>query len=357
MVKYLVLAGKLLDRAFAAVRAGMLLARPSDVHTLRPGSCANTAEEVRGADLSVLEGLISPSDECLLELFVPGRGERRTLRGVEFRVCPEELPRGAFLELSPRILMFSPAQYYLLKCRELTSLIDRVTLGMELCGTYAHNLPGHADLPCTFFVGQALPVEALRAYLARAKGLYGVKAARAAAELVLDNSYSPMETIVALEQCLPLELGGRGYPTAELNTEICVPEHLRHLVDRDRFKPDIYWPGTDVEYEGFVHNSAAAVEADKARLADIQALGIQVIPATAFTMRTSERAELLGRQIGESLVAHGNTDLRRRLRVLEDADLMHERALLHGRLMAPLRARGAFGNGCALNSGSFEALG
>lgn len=339
-MRYVVLAGKTLDRALAAARVGRLRAQPTDVRVLRPGSCANTAEDLRGRDLSVLEGLTGFSEESPLELFVPGRSERRRFRGIEFSVCPQEFPPGAFLEIAPYLLMYSPAQYFLYRCRSLPSVLERVLLGMELCGTYAHDLPGRPELPCTFLLDPALSTGILRRYLDASAGAYGIKAAREAAGLVLDNAYSPMETIVALEQCLPVELGGRGYPRPTLNEEIRVLEGLRHLTDRDVFMPDIYWPGTDVEYEGYVHNSAAAIEADKARLADIQALGIRVIPVTAHTMRSSYRSELLGRQIGESLVGEYGVELRWQLKVLDDPDLLHDREGLHGRLMAPMRAKG-----------------
>lgn len=332
---YLVLAGTSLDRAFSAVRHGLLTATPSDVHTLRPGSCANTAEDLRKIDLSCLYGILPEGQP--IELFVPGRNQRRRFSDFSFSVCPEEFPPGAFMELTPRVLMYSPVQYFLYKCRSFSSDIQRIKFGMELAGRYAHGLPGREDLPCVYDVPPALDADQLRSYLGKASGFYGVKVARAAADQVIGNAYSPMETIVALEQCLPIEFGGRAYPRPSLNEEIVVPRTKRRMVARDSFRPDIFWGDAmlDEEYDGGLHNSSEMVEHDKARLADIQTLGIQVIPATALSLRSFERAELLGRQVGKALAerCYGE-DMAKHLRILEDLDLTQDRRDLHAQLMA-----------------------
>ena len=220
----------------------------------------------------------------------------------------------------------------MLKARDL-GFEELLLLGMELCGAYARGSHLIRDGRCEFLVEPALSADDLRGYLASATGITGVNPAKAAASWILDNSYSPQETIVALEQYLKPLRGGRGYPKPRLNPEIEVSAELRHVTARDTFRPDIYWDGMlDLEYDSAYHNDPAQVERDKARAADVQALGIPVIQATGLSLSTCERAELLGRQVGKALEAGVGRSMTMRLRRLYAPDLQERRDQLHLRL-------------------------
>jgi hypothetical protein len=338
----MILAGSTLDRAIAAFREGRLRARKSSVTAVRPGMCANTAERLRSINVGPISHLVEVTAESPLELFVPSAGERRSFKEYEFSVCPQEYPRGAFLEVADGILMFSPAQYYLWKCGQLDSVAKRVLLAMELCGTYAGRLPGRLDLGCEFGIEPLLDIEELRRYLELARGTRGAGPALAAAKLALGNAYSPRESVVALEQCLPVRLGGRGYPVPKLNPFVEVADDVRGLTARDSFKPDIFWDGAalDVEYDGGYHNLSEQIERDKARVADIQACGIKVISATRLSLSSFDRAELLGRQIGLALEPELGPAFTKRLGRLERQERVAERRELHAELMAATRSMG-----------------
>ena len=330
--KVLVLAGMTLDKVMPAIRLGRLRAEPTDLRRLDPDSCACRVEDVLSINLGPLAYFCDASESDPLHVAVSAPGLRRDLRGFEFSLFPEEFPAGTLMAISPNILAPSFPAYFMLKARDL-DFEELLLLGMELCGTYAHDSYARADSRCEFLVEPALEADDLRGYLEEAIGIKGVNPAKTAASWILDNSYSPQETILALEQYLKPMRGGRGYPKPRLNPEIEVPRELRHLTARDTFRPDIYWEGMlDLEYDSAYHNDPAQVERDKARASDVQALGIPVIQATGLSLSTCERAELLGRQIGKALEAGMGRPMTMRLRRLYAPELQERRDRLHLKL-------------------------
>ncbi|MDO4848757.1 MAG: hypothetical protein Q4B45_03165 [Coriobacteriia bacterium] len=330
--KVLVLAGKTLDKVMPAIRLGRLRAEPTDLRRLDPGSCACRVEDVLSINLGPLAYFCDASESDPLHVAVSAPGLRRDLRGFEFSLFPEEFPAGTLMAISPNILVPSFPAYFMLKARDL-DFEELLLLGMELCGTYAHDSYTRADGRCEFLVEPALEADDLRGYLEEATGIKGVNPAKTAASWILDNSYSPQETILALEQYLKPMRGGRGYPKPRLNPEIEVPREFRRLTARDTFKPDIYWEGMlDLEYDSAYHSDPAQVERDKARASDVQALGIPVIQATGLSLSTCERAELLGRQIGKALETGMGRPMTMRLRRLYAPELQERRDRLHLKL-------------------------
>lgn len=341
--KVLVLAGKTLDKVMPAIRSGRLHARSLDITRLNPDSCACTATDVRSINLGPLSYIIEVTDDRPLHVAVSAPGLRRDLRGFEFSLFPEEFPRGTLMALSPQVLVPSFGRYFVDKARSL-SFEELVLLGMELCGTYAHSMPGDGKTPCEFLVDPAVSADELREYVFSASGMKGVVPARAAVRWISGNSYSPQESVLALEQYLPPKRGGRGYPMPRLNPEVDVPPEARGLAARNTFKPDIYWDGLlDLEYDGGYHNDPRQVELDKARAADIQAIGIPVIQATRLSLSTCERSELLGRQVGKALELGLGSAMTRKLKRLDDPELRRRREGLHLRLRRIVSPRDGWG--------------
>jgi hypothetical protein len=331
--KAILLAGKTLDVVMPMIRSGRLPARQTDICHLPPERCASRMSDLLSINLGQLASLVEVSEDHPLRVAVTGASLRHRVPGFEFSTFPEEFPKGTLLEIATGILVPSFECYFLLKARDL-SFEKLVLLGIELTGRFAHARMGDASTACEFLVDPVTTSRELSNYVKECAGTTGSRPARAAVPWVLDNAYSPREAVIALEQCLPPKRGGRGYPRPILNAEISVPPSLRHLVARDTFTPDVYWPELlDVEYDGGYHNEETQVERDKARVADIQAMGIAVISATKLTLSTCERAELLGRQIGSCLAKGIGRPMRRRNARLGSLERVSERAALHARLM------------------------
>lgn len=330
--KVILLAGKTLDRAMGEMRAGRLRSTATDLTRLDPQGCACAVSDLMDINLGPISHICEATESDPVHIAVSAPELRREVRGFEFSLFPREFPTGTLRQISPNILVPSFECYYLLKARDL-EFEEEVLLGMELCGAYSHDLPGNPRSRCEFLVDPVCRADEIRAYLSSARGMRGVKPASTAARWVLDDSYSPRESMVVLEQYLPPRYGGRGYPEPLLNPEVSVPPDFRGLTARDTFRPDIYWDGLlDLEYDGGYHNDPSQVERDKARAADIQAIGIPVIQATRLSMSSCERSELLGRQVGSALEAGLGLSMRRKLRRLDDPELREGRDALHVRL-------------------------
>ncbi len=342
--KYVLLAGKSLDKAMGAIRAGSLYAQRCDLSSLSPGSCASSLRDLRRFNFGPIAHLSAITPEDPLQIAVTSPERRGRSCEFEFSLFPREFPAGSLMQLPGNILVPSFEQYFIQKAREL-DFEELVLLGMELCGRYAHRLPGVGSTTCDYLVDPVMTADSLTAHIQNAGAMMGAKQARIAAHWIVDNAYSPRESIIALEQYLQPRRGGRGYPKPVLNVEVSVDPALRHLTARDVFMPDIYWEDMlDVEYDSGYHSEPDQVEKDKARVADIQAVGIPVISATKLSLSTCERAELLGRQIGAMLAESLGTPMRRRLKRIDTIERQADRAQLHVRLMrligTPISNRG-----------------
>ncbi len=330
---YVLLAGKSLDRAMGAIRSGSLYARRCDLSSLYPTECISSLAELRRFNFGSISHLFEITSKDPLEIAVTSPELRGRPCEFEFSLFPQEFPAGTLMQLPGNILVPSFEQYFIQKARSL-DFEALVLLGMELCGRYAHRTPGVGSTTCEYLIEPATAVSSLRDHINMASGMMGSKSARVAAQWVIDNAYSPRESVIALEQYLQPRRGGRGYPIPVLNIEVNVAPSLRHLTARDVFMPDIYWEGAlDVEYDSGYHNDRNQIEKDKARVADIQAVGIPVISATRLSLSTCDRAELLGRQIGAKLAETLGTPMRRHLKRLDSSTRQAERAQLHTRLM------------------------
>lgn len=331
--RYVLLAGRSLDKAMGAIRSGSLHARRCSLSSLPPEACVSSLGDLRRFNFGPIAHLFDITKGNPLQIAVTSPEIRGRSCEFEFALFPQEFPAGSLMQLPGNILVPSFEMYFIQKARSLR-FEELVLLGSELCGRYAHRTPGVGSTTCDYLVDAVTNTRDLLAHIGKASGMMGCKQARIAAQWVIDNAYSPRETVIALEQYLQPRRGGRGYPKPTLNIEVSVAPSLRHLTARDVFMPDIYWEGMlDVEYDSEYHNEIDQIEKDKARVADIQAIGIPVISATKLSLSTCERAELLGRQIGAKLSESLGVPMHRRLRRLDSIDLQAERARLHTRLM------------------------
>lgn len=130
------------------------------------------------------------------------------------------LPRGSLVELdgirsglatvSPELLFVQSAATH--------SLVDTIAIGCALCSRYRLEGP-EANIVIRASKGDAplTTKSKLEAYAKSVEALPGASRALRALPYVLDNSYSPMESGIALCLTLPLRYGGFGLGSAELN--------------------------------------------------------------------------------------------------------------------------------------------
>lgn len=321
MKRYVVLAGPTLDRALALVRLGKLSTRREEDLSLNQDSCASSASDLaqlKGRVSEALIGLITPTENQPVHLYVTCKQQVHASKGVAHHLLSSDLPAGSFMSLGEGIVVPSWELYFLLRCRDEERLSKRLTIGMELCGTYTH-LHVADEATTTYYrrpsmvegnklvcrwddpkIDQATTLQKLNTYVESAAGVRGVSRARKTLSFLKDNSASPLESIFAIMASLPCRLGGYGFTTARLNPKMEVSANKRHLTRFDAFHPDCYLQAMDLDLEVESrerHSSAQAIEHDKARRNDIQALGIEVKDVTWEMVSHFDDLELLFDQV------------------------------------------------------------
>lgn len=181
-----------------------------------------------------------------------------------------------------------PPEYLFLQMAETMSFIDLLMLGFELCGTYfgrqatntfnesAVPLPRHNPFTKASKIKRFLDSDV-------ASQTKGIKQAKQAAKFLLDNSYSPRESTLALMLTLPRRLGGYALPRPLLNQRINIPRNNSQLTLNDHFRCDLFWPKENlaIEYDSDLHHTGARkIAKDASRRDALALLGIQVITVT-----------------------------------------------------------------------------
>ena len=319
--RYAVLAGPTLDKALALVRLGKLSLHREDTLSLDQDACVSSASDLAKFKEHVSEALVSlitPAEEQPVHLYVMSRRQFHRAEKVAHHLLSSDLPEGSFMSLGDDIIVPSWELYFLLRCRNEERLSKRLMIGMELCGTYTHlhvanestttyyRRPSMVDgdrLVCRWDdpkVTQATTLQKLKEYIRSATNVRGVSRTRGALPFIKENSASPFESFFAIMASLPCRLGGYGFAEAELNPRMEVPADKRHLTRFDAYHPDCHLKAMnlDLEVESRErHCSSHAVERDKVRRNDIQALGVEVKDVTWETFSHFDDLELLFDQV------------------------------------------------------------
>lgn len=257
-----------------------------------------------------------------IHILVAHPSERRLLSGVSCHVLPSGLEGGGLLKMPGMALSVGPELAFLLAANEL-SLPRLLELGYEFCGHYRLN-PGS---PTGF--DEAPPLTSpskLGAFVEKAGGARGTRAAKRALAYLRANSRSPMETVITALLCLPPRLGGYGLPLPYLNYRVNVPKDGRKAASNRYYLCDMFWPDArlDVEYDSDrEHTGPDRIAADAKRRNGLASLGITVIAVTkqqAFNCDAmDEVAHGIAKQLGRRLRMGGKdwvkarADLRRQL--------------------------------------------
>ena len=241
-----------------------------------------------------------------LHVLVGSSNARKVARNLHCHISSEEYPSGSFIEVADGVMVCSPELCFIQMAEEL-SLAKLVLLGFELCGRYR---PGNKedeargfrdDLPLT-------SVAKLKAYLSKAPVIKGKKAASRALQFVVDNSASPMESILTILLTLPYRLGGYGLEMPLLNYPITIPGDTKKRTRKKLYLCDLFWPRQQiaVEYDSDdYHALKTQIAKDAIRRNDLISAGITVIVTTRKQVRETgslrELAEILGKLLNKRM--------------------------------------------------------
>lgn len=198
----------------------------------------------------------------------------------------------AFVKIGKNLYAPSPELCFL----QLASILDLDNLiiaGCELCGSYQYASSEEDGLN---EIDPLSSPAAIKCFLAKCPGAYGIKRTRCAADRIVPNAASPAEFALALLLSLPRCRGGYGLPRPLLNYEIPLGRYASTLTHRKSLRADLYWPErkVDVEYTSNAHHFSRKERAEDAERANaLGAMGIQSIDVTWEQMTSLKRMDRL----------------------------------------------------------------
>ena len=202
-----------------------------------------------------------------------------------------------------------PPEYLFLQMAETMNFLDLLLLGFELCGTYFSGQgidafaststasPRHKPFTRANKIARFLDSDV-------ASQTNGIAQVTQASKFLLDNSYSPRESALALMLTLPRRLGGYALPRPLLNQRINIPRSSSQLIRNDHFKCDLLWPkeGLAIEYDSDLHHvGAQKIAKDASRRDALALLGIQVITVTNKQFASMNEMDKVAHTVAKTL--------------------------------------------------------
>ena len=247
-----------------------------------------------------------------IHAFVPDRSKGTSTKRLVTHVFGQRVPFGAFVDAGHGVCMCTPA-FVFMGMSANVDLVDAVSIGMELCGTYSrwgmepefrggfYSRQHDETECCTYGLPPAMNAKRAKMFVERLSAFRGSTGAMSALKWVLDGSASRMETATYLVLCLPKRLGGYGLPKPTLNPKLLIsnPDGVK-----ERY-PDLFWLGAniDVEYNSdSKHGGEWSRYRDSKREVELTVAHVKVLPLTRQQLMNADEfdafAQGLRRMLG-----------------------------------------------------------
>lgn len=213
-------------------------------------------------------------DEKPVSILVSCKANMRKSQNLSPRIWSGKHPSRSFYKIAQDLYISTPEATFLQLGKE-SSLIQLITIGYELCGSYG--LSAQSDSGFLRREPRSNP-QLIERYLEKCDGIHGVKAAKRASSYIAKGSASPMESLLSMLLCLPPSLGGFGLPRPELNFPIETNEG--GIVMR---RCDLYWPDQRfaLEYDSDTfHSDTSKLHLDSSRRSTLEKAGVHVVSVT-----------------------------------------------------------------------------
>lgn len=213
-------------------------------------------------------------DEKPVSILVSHEMNRRRSQGLSPRIWSGKHPSRSFYKIAQNLYISTPEATFLQLGKEL-SLIQLITVGYELCGSYGLSVQSSSGFLRR--EPRSNP-QLIERYLEKCEGVHGVKAAKRASSYLIKGAASPMESLLSMLLCLPPSLGGFGLPRPELN---CPIETNEGSVAMRRC--DLCWPDQQfaLEYDSDTfHSDASELHLESSRRSALEKAGIHVVSVT-----------------------------------------------------------------------------
>ena len=209
------------------------------------------------------------------------------------------LPRRSLIRVTMDFRITSPEYTFLqLAASGKYDEIDLALIGLELCGTYL------LDSSWDGFTNTEVSATAkakIAHFLEHEKGHTGVALARRAADLILDASHSPMESVLAAFVTFPRRLGGLGLGPASLN-HVVTTENGTRKIDLSLYQEKI-----GLEYKGKRYHAIEQSGRDDRRQ--------NAITASGYTIFNVWYEDLVQDHLFQALASQISSAMSKRLRI------------------------------------------
>lgn len=179
-------------------------------------------------------------------------------------------PSGSFLKYSNDIFIAGPELVFY-QLSQFMSFYDLVQIGLEFCGSYCvdeNNMDGFV-FNLDSITNQAKLVNYLKKLkLAFLKAPH-INQAIDVANLIIDGSASPYESLLYIKLCAPRKYGGYGLKGFKANEKIKLSSKASEIFGNNYIKPDLSNRKTKIaiEYDSNAfHNNTNQNELDKIRI-------------------------------------------------------------------------------------------
>lgn len=274
------------------VRTTTLRDATSALRDIRPllRSAGRTTGRIYGSrpDESLESTLVDLGiDELPLHVMIKDRSKRRNTSSVVTHVYEASLPEGSFCQVDENVFVSSP-ELTLVQLSTKLSFVDLLEIALEFCGGYALNpQDGYS-----FDYRPALTdVPKLTAYALDIRGRHGARTFAPILSYIVEDSASPMETIVLMLLCLPSKLGGQQLPLPKHNVKIPITERARSHTKRKHLICDLFWEKyrLDVECDSTLyHASKEQLGIDSDRRIILDAMGYSYVGITWWQLEHEE---------------------------------------------------------------------
>jgi len=208
-------------------------------------------------------------------------------------------PEKAFIQLDSSVYVSCPELCFLQLASEF-SLPKLIEVGNNLCAIYVRN-------DSSYFQMKREPVASVNSimnFLELSAHAKGIKKSRLAIKFVLEGSYSPMESKLAVLVVLPLSFGGYGLSKPELNKYVKLSPEAAVLLKRESCCCDMVWEREKVilEYDSNLsHLTKEQHSYDKRKYTALTLSGYKVISVTADQIRNFQSLEDLFQNLRKAL--------------------------------------------------------
>ena len=306
---------------------------------------------------------VDPADlRGKFQVMVPEQNTRIRSKAARNTIYTHGLPANTVIEVADGVQISCPELLFI-ELGTIMSPVVQLLVGLELCGRFSRCGTDPRNGSVTFGVKPVTTAKKIRAYLANANNVAGLEQSLRVAEWLMDEAWSPQESIVDALARMPLHELGYELGELRLNPRVVAGGDAELLVAKRSRVPDTLVVGTAVgfNYDGgphfgedsdadaepnFQQNSTtaigplrAAIVADKCRDRDLLVQGLSVLPVTKEDLLERgglDRVMLQAMSIIERL---GQGDYTRQKQALRRKKLAEERQKLIWSLLPGTRGR------------------